>query len=380
VLAALQGVYARHRPEQTTLYEVVRDNLATLYAAVDDGALPIALPALVRKELDGYLDCGLLCRGFARLRCCVCNDNRIVAFSCKGRGSCPSCLGRRMASTAANLVECVLPPAPLRQWVFTIPFAWRARLAYDGELLGTVTRVCVSTILSFYTDRMKKEGFAGGQSGAVVVVQRTSSDLKVNPHLHLIVLDGAYRELAASTVGFRALPHLSTREVGEVLETIGKRLVKRLTRRGLLADGTLTPQAETDDGVSLLASSAVSGQSPPAGPEWRRGRSPLPALVSCPLSFDKPLCVSLDGFQGPSSACSATWACPPNRRLGSRRERRPTGRAACCAAAHTTLSSSRRRSRQTAPGRGRGRGVFAARKTRLAGASLGHFAPRLRDD
>ncbi len=46
-----------------------------------------------------------------------------------------------MASTAANLVEHVLPPSPLRQWVLTVPFAWRARLAYDGELLGAVTRV-----------------------------------------------------------------------------------------------------------------------------------------------------------------------------------------------------------------------------------------------
>jgi hypothetical protein len=76
-------------------------------------------------------------------------------------------------------------------------FAWRARLAYDGELLGAVTRACVSTILGFYTARMKREGVSGGQSGAVVVVQRTSSDLKLNPHLHIILLDGVYGELDA---------------------------------------------------------------------------------------------------------------------------------------------------------------------------------------
>ena len=33
VLAAPPAVYARHRPEGTTLYEVVRDNLETLYGA-----------------------------------------------------------------------------------------------------------------------------------------------------------------------------------------------------------------------------------------------------------------------------------------------------------------------------------------------------------
>jgi hypothetical protein len=201
-----------------------------------------------------------------------------------------------MASTAANLIEHVLPPSPLRQWVLTVPFAWRARLAYDGELLGAVTRVCVSTILGFYAARMKREGVTDGQSGAVVVVQRTSSDLKLNPHLHVVFLDGVYRELDAETVGFTALPHLSTREVGEVLETICKRIVKLLRRRGLLGDGerALEPEAEADEGLSSLAVSAVSGQSPPAGPEWRR--RPLPALAHAPLGFDKPLCASLDGF------------------------------------------------------------------------------------
>jgi hypothetical protein len=75
-------VYERRRPEATTLYQVVADNLATLYGAVDDGALGIALPRFVKKELEGYLDCGLLCRGFARLRCDGCEETRLVAFSC----------------------------------------------------------------------------------------------------------------------------------------------------------------------------------------------------------------------------------------------------------------------------------------------------------
>ncbi len=293
-MAVLAHAYARHHPEQSTLYEVVRDNLATLYAAVDEGALSITLPAFVRKELDGFLDCGLLCRGFARLKCEHCNESRLVAFSCKGRGFCPSCLGRRMASTAANLVEHVLPPAPLRQWVLTVPFAWRARLAYDGELLSAVTRVCTSSILGFYTDRMKKEGLTHGQGGAVVVVQRTSSDLKLNPHLHLILLDGAYRELDASSVEFTALPRLSTREVGEVLETACTRVLKLLRRRGLLVDGAIEPRTEADEELSSLAVSAVSGRSPPAGPEWRRRM--LPPLAPEALHFDKPLCASKDGF------------------------------------------------------------------------------------
>jgi len=305
MLAPAPSYRPRH-PESTTLYAVVRDNLATLYGAVDDGAVSIALPAFVKKELEGFLDCGLACRGFARLRCEACGESRLVSFSCKGRGFCPSCLGRRMASTAANLVEHVLPEsAPLRQWVLTVPFPWRKRLAYDGELLGALTRIFVSTVLGFYKARMKKEGVANGQSGAVVVVQRTSSDLKTNPHLHVLFLDGVYRDLGDEAV-FRELPRLSTREVGEVLERAVKRMTRHVRRRERSGEAHDSPagddmkgddvQSEDAAGLAALAASAVDGRSPPAGPEWRRKRGPLPPLVSQALAFDKPLCASLDGF------------------------------------------------------------------------------------
>src|SRR5262245_3962386 len=67
-----------------------------------------------------------------------------------------------------------------------------------------------------------------------------------------------------------------------------------LRRRGLLPveqDGA-DPIGEGDP-EGKLAASAVSGQTPPAGPQWRSGLFPL---ESQPLAYDKPLCASLDGF------------------------------------------------------------------------------------
>ena len=59
-----------------------------------------------------------------------------------------------MCATAANLVEHVLPEqVALRQWVLTFPFPWRGRLAYDGELLGALTRIFVESVERFYTSR-----------------------------------------------------------------------------------------------------------------------------------------------------------------------------------------------------------------------------------
>ena len=80
--APAPGVYRRHRPETTALYEVVRDNLETLYGAIEDGAIAVRIPKHARKELEAYLDCGLLCRGLARLRCQGCGESRLVALNC----------------------------------------------------------------------------------------------------------------------------------------------------------------------------------------------------------------------------------------------------------------------------------------------------------
>jgi len=45
--------------------------------------------------------------------------------------------------------------------------------------------------------------------------------------------------------------------------------------------------------ASNLAASVVFGQSPPAGPQWLSRRAPFEPQA---LSYDKPLCASLDGF------------------------------------------------------------------------------------
>ena len=90
------------------------------------------------------------------------------------------------------------------------------------------------------------------------------------------------------------LSHLRTRDVGEILERALRRMDRHLRRRGLL-DGATRDDTEhgSPDPEDALAASAVSGRTPPAGPQWTRGLSPAPPS---PLSFDKPLCASLDGF------------------------------------------------------------------------------------
>jgi hypothetical protein len=293
--------YARRRPEATALHQVVRENLLTLYAAIEQGfAAP--LPEFVKRELEGYVDCGALARGFALLKCenPDCRDKKLVAFSCKGRAFCPSCLGRRMAEASANLVDHVLPRVPLRQFVFTVPFELRARLAYDGKLLGAVGRIFVDSVLGFYRRTMRDLFRVGiGQSGAVTVVQRVSSDLRLNPHFHSIVLDGVFVPNEEGTLAFHRLPSLSNIDVAELLQTIRVRVLALLERRGVIESGhepTLIDDgsAEQEPALAALASAAVGGAAP-AGPE-RRERPAIALRDASGMRIASALSVAEGGF------------------------------------------------------------------------------------
>jgi ribosomal protein S27E len=93
------------------------------------------LPRHVEAEFEAYLKCGRLEEGFRRVKCDACQAEKLVAFSCKRRGFCPSCGARRMVEAAALLVDEVLPQQPVRQWVLSLPFALRYLLATRPEVV-----------------------------------------------------------------------------------------------------------------------------------------------------------------------------------------------------------------------------------------------------
>ena len=61
--------YERRRPEQTPLYQLVRQRYETFLATVDAHG---SLPQFIKDEFDAYLECGILAHGFLRLTCDSC--------------------------------------------------------------------------------------------------------------------------------------------------------------------------------------------------------------------------------------------------------------------------------------------------------------------
>jgi len=159
--------YERHRPEETVLYQLVQEHIEAFFAQVE-AETGSGLPDFVKDEFDAFLECGVLAHGFLRLRCADCTHEKLVAFSCKRRGFCPSCGGRRMAQTAAHLVDHVIPNVPVRQWVLSLPIPLRYLFAVHPYLISPVLQVISRAISTFM---IKQAGLKrrDAQTGAITL-------------------------------------------------------------------------------------------------------------------------------------------------------------------------------------------------------------------
>lgn len=252
----LPEVYRRRQPEATALYQCVQEHLDELATRL----LPETLPAFVERELSAFLTCGILAYGFARVRCTGCGFDRLVAFACKGRGLCPSCVGRRMAETSAYLVEHVFPEdAPVRQWVLSLPKPVRALVAYDASLLGEVLSIFVSSVRQHLRRVAKQElGLASvtdAHTACVTAIQRFGSAAELNVHLHSLVCDGVFVKQAGELV-FRALPEPSPRDIAHVAEHVCARVTRLLERRGLWVNDASAAEPTL---LEKLGASSVQG-------------------------------------------------------------------------------------------------------------------------
>jgi hypothetical protein len=175
-------------------------------------------------------------------------------------------------------VDHVLPDAPLRQWVITLPFEIRARLAYDAESLGAVSRTFVQCVLDWYRRRMSDRGIKSGKSGAVTVLQRVSSDLRINPRLHSLCLDGAFTQNDDSELTFHPLPSSPTTTSPTCCRSESERIIAMLRKKGVIAHddesraSAVSADTALGDSEPALAELAVASAAGtlPAGPALRR--------------------------------------------------------------------------------------------------------------
>jgi hypothetical protein len=187
-------------PETRVVQGGKAENIESWLAWREAAERPV--PGYVEEELRGYLECGLLCFGFARALCTGCGQGFFVAFSCKGRGVCPSCNGRHMPQTAAHLVDHVIPPVPVRQWVISVPKRLRGMLADRPAAVAALTRIFLDEIERLLCAAAGVTGAANTLTaarprlGAVSFLHRFGSALNHHVHLHACVTDGVFMPAA----------------------------------------------------------------------------------------------------------------------------------------------------------------------------------------
>ncbi len=151
----------------------------------------------------------------------------------------------------------------------------------------------MDTVQAFYAAATDE-----ARTGSVTVTRRTSSDMRLNPHLHAVVIDGAFVEREGQIV-FEARGHLRTADVGAVLETTVRCIVRHLRCLGLLEVDEAEPGVDDPEGG--LAASAVSGLvPPPAG----SGSAAAPARAAAPSPTT---CASLAGFSLHAATRAGGW-------------------------------------------------------------------------
>jgi hypothetical protein len=223
-------IYQRRRPEETLLYKTLSENLSTFLANLQNAGR--SLPRHVIKELHAYLECGVLVYGFVRLKCEDCRSEKFVAFSCKKRGFCPSCGAKKMAETAAYLVDNIIPHVKIRQYVLSVPIPLRYWMSSNKKLLAKIHKIFALSIEKFYTDQNTNTS----RSGSICFVQRFGGALNLNVHFHLLQIEGVYELKKTETTKFKKTKPPSDLDIKNLVTIIREKIIKHLRRSGYLKD------------------------------------------------------------------------------------------------------------------------------------------------
>jgi len=94
----MAGVYRPRHPERTALYRVLIHYFECFLAEYEsrfEKEYGFFRP-IIKEVVERYLECDNPRCGFARIRCPDCGEERLLVFSCRTRGFCPSCHAKRL--------------------------------------------------------------------------------------------------------------------------------------------------------------------------------------------------------------------------------------------------------------------------------------------
>ena len=96
--------------------------------------------------------------------------------------------------------------------------------------------------------------------GSVTFCQRFGGAININPHFHVLQLDGVYAtDEGKATPVFVPAPTLEDEDVKRIVETTAQRVIGLLARRGILDGDQLDPLAEESPLLAGVTAASVQG-------------------------------------------------------------------------------------------------------------------------
>ncbi|GAV24952.1 IS91 family transposase, partial [Carboxydothermus islandicus] len=120
--------------------------------------------------------------------CVKCNgkEKKRVGFTCKSR-FCNRCGKIYIEKWVEKQTERILEVGH-RHIVFTIPEELRNIFYHNRELLKDLSDKAAEVIQYWYREKSRKRGY---EVGIIAVIHTFGRDLKFNPHVHVLVTEGA---------------------------------------------------------------------------------------------------------------------------------------------------------------------------------------------
>jgi hypothetical protein len=132
--------------------------------------------------------------------------------------------------------------------------------AYDGKLLSDVLAVFLRVVRGWYCRQAKAAGYNDVRVGSVTFCQRFGGTINVNPHFHVLQLDGVYAdEEGKATPVFVPAADLEDEDVKSIVETTAQRVIGLPARRGILDGDQLDPLAEEAPLLAGVTAASVQG-------------------------------------------------------------------------------------------------------------------------
>lgn len=165
---------------------------------------PSSLHSSIWDNVNHFLDCGDISKGYSAFKCSKCSHIHLSPFSCKSR-FCPSCGKIYAENWALSLNDQLLDVAHVHA-TFSLPYGFCRDFFFFNRSKLSELAFAAQQAIKYTFNKLGILSF-----GLVVNIHTFSRSLDWNPHIHCIFTYGGY-DKSSKWKNIKSLPYLTLRK------------------------------------------------------------------------------------------------------------------------------------------------------------------------